>query len=192
MQNKVLLIMPSRNRESIIKAVESVKNQTDDRWHLCIVYDCIKDEPKIQETENITCIYLDRKLGVGQNGAGNVRNKAINLLSDQYQWNGFIDDDDELDENYVSLLFSRYANNDLVIFRMKRALEIFPPFGCTEILPGKVGISFCYRNPVNTRFKPGYMEDFQFLQDLQKEKEIQYTITQEIGYYVGNPRYHKK
>ena len=106
-EDKILFIMPSINRDSIIRAVDSVRSQTDDRWHLCIIYDAVEN-PIVEEDEQITCINLDERLGVGFNGAGNVRNVAIDKFGKDYKWIGFIDDDDELDKDYVRLLFSEY------------------------------------------------------------------------------------
>jgi glycosyltransferase involved in cell wall biosynthesis len=182
-EDKILFIMPSINRDSIIRAVDSVRSQTDDRWHLCIVYDAVEN-PTVQEEDKITCINLESKLGVGQNGAGNVRNVAIDKFGKDYKWIGFIDDDDELDKDYVKLLFSKYNAYDLVVFRMKRKHDILPPTSYNKLDPCKVGISFCYKAPSNVRFIPSHMEDFQFLEDLQKEKRIIYSVTEEIGYYV--------
>ena len=179
--------MPSINRPTINRAVESVLNQTDDRWHLCIVYDNIAD-PIVAESKKITCINLDKKLGVGDNGAGNVRNVAIEKFADQYKWIGFIDDDDYLDKDYVKLLYSKYSHYDLVIFRMKRGGAVFPPKETNKIIQCKVGISFCFKCPMQTRFKPSKVEDFVFLEDLQKEKNISYVITEEICYYVRDTK----
>ena len=192
MQDKILFIMPSINRPTITRAVESVLRQRDDRWHLCIVYDKV-DEPVFKNSEKITCINLDKKLGTGHNSAGDVRNVAMNKFMLDYKWIGFIDDDDELDENYVSLLFNKYSEYDLVVFRMKRILgeriDIVPPFKCDSSLnPCGVGISFCYRTPVDTRFIPHHWEDYYFVNNLQKEKEISHVITDEIGYYVRGAR----
>lgn len=183
MEDKILFIMPSINRDSIIRAVDSVRSQTDDRWHLCIVYDAVEN-PIVQEEDKITCINLDTKLGVGYNSAGNVRNVAIDKFEKDYKWIGFIDDDDELDKDYVSLLFSKYNAYDLVVFRMKRKNDILPPPNSNALAASLVGISFCYKTPSKVRFIPSHMEDFQFLEDLQKEKSIVYSVTEEICYYV--------
>ena len=183
--------MPSINRPTITRAVESLLRQTDNRWHLCIVYDKV-DEPICKNSEKITCINLDKKLGTGHNSAGDVRNVAMNKFMLDYKWIGFIDDDDELDENYVSLLFNKYSEYDLVVFRMKsllgQTINIIPPFKCVGLNKQGVGISFCFRTPVDTRFIPHHMEDYYFINNLQKEKEISYIITEEIGFYIRGSR----
>lgn len=183
MEDKILFIMPSINRDSIIRAVDSVRSQTDDRWHLCIIYDAVEN-PIVEEDEQITCINLDERLGVGFNGAGNVRNVAIDKFGKDYKWIGFIDDDDELDKDYVRLLFSEYNAYDLVVFRMKRTHDILPPPNSDKLVSCQVGISFCYKTPSDVRFIPHHMEDFKFLEELQKKKDIVYAVTKEIGYYV--------
>jgi hypothetical protein len=64
---------------------------------------------------------------------------------------------------------------------MKRLLgqtiNIIPPFKCVGLNKQGVGISFCFRTPVDTRFIPHHMEDYYFINNLQKEKEISYIIT---------------
>lgn len=176
--------MPSINRPTISRAVESVLNQTDDRWHLCIVYDNIAD-PIVAESKKITCINLDKKLGVGNNSAGNVRNVAIEKFADQYKWIGFIDDDDHLDKNYVKLLYSKYSHYDLVIFRMKRTSDVLPPGNSQQIISASVGISFCYKTEYKTLFTPDPYEDFNLLTKL-KGKGCIHIVSDEIGYYVRN------
>lgn len=201
MEDKILFIIPSINRTTITRAVESVLKQTDDRWHLCIVYDKV-DEPVFKDSEKITCINLDKKLGKGHNSAGCVRNVAIDKFMLDYKWIGFIDDDDELNENYVSLLFNKYSEYDLVIFRMicthkhdKTKKQLIPPRSwlgfpakSNTFKPNLVGISFCFKTPVNTRFIPSRREDYYFVNSLYKEKEISHVITDEIGYYVRGAR----
>lgn len=176
--------MPSINRDSIIRAVDSVRSQTDDRWHLCIVYDSVKN-PIVQEEDKITCINLDTKLGVGYNGAGNVRNVAIDKFGKDYKWIGFIDDDDALSERYVELLFSKYEAYDIVIFRMKRGASVLPEGKTQEIKPCHVGISFCCKTPLEASFVPGHMEDYELLKALKSKNKL-HIVTEEIGYYVRN------
>lgn len=186
MEDKILFIMPSINRDTIKRSVQSLKAQTDERWHLCIVYDNV-DNPIIQDEKQITCINLDKKLGSGENEAGLVRNVAINKFQNQYRWIGFIDDDDYIGENYVKLLFCKYHQHDLVIFKMQKGDEVIPPSRTQEISKYFVGISFCFKTPVLTRFMPDTFEDFHFLKHLQieKSKKLDYVITEEIAYYVN-------
>ena len=188
MKDQILFIMPSINRKSIDRAVDSLIKQTDNRWHLCIVYDRVK-HPRIQETDNITCINLDHKLGEDRNSAGEVRNVAIKRFANEYKWIGFLDDDDTLNKNYVKLLFTKYRDHDLVVFRMFKKMRgrgiILPPGDTIEI--NQVGISFCYNTKYTTLFSPSKTEDFNFLERHIKTG-CKYIIADEIGYYVDNAR----
>lgn len=192
-EDKILFIMPSINRKSIVKAVQSLYAQTDQRWHLCIVYDCIESKPIIPELDEVTCIVLDEKKGKGKNNAGLVRNVALDRFIDEYERIGFLDDDDILNADYVELVYTKYSKQDLVIFKMISQLSDGQIWttpsteNIDELCEGNVGISFCYKTEKlsQNRFVADECEDWIFVEKIIKEKnKYECIITEEVGYNV--------
>ena len=184
--DKVLFIMPSIGRDTINRAIDSLTNQTLDKWELCIVYDCIEKIPHIPKDSRIFTHNLSNKTGKGKNSAGNVRNYALDKYAHKYRWIGFIDDDDSVHHKYVELLYKKYSEYDFILFRMEvPRVGIVPPLSIeNEILCGKVGISFCNSNKLSdNRFEPFSTEDFKFLSKISKQTS-NYIFTQEVGYFV--------
>ena len=196
-EDKILFIMPSINRKSIVKAVQSLYAQTDQRWHLCIVYDCIDSKPIIPELDEVTTIMLDEKKGKNKNNAGLVRNVALDRFVDQYERIAFLDDDDILNADYVELVYNKYNKQDLVIFKMSTQLsdgqiiEVPNTTDITKLDEGNVGISFCYKTEKlsKNRFIASDCEDWIFVEAIIKQKnKYECIITQEIGYNVRKQR----
>lgn len=192
-QDKILFIMPSINRKSIVKAVQSLYAQTDQRWHLCIVYDCIDKKPIIPELDEVTTIMLDKKKGKNNNSAGLVRNVALDKFVDQYERIAFLDDDDILNMDYVELVYNKYSKQDLVIFKMYSQLsdgQIIEVPNTTDIKKlekGNVGISFCYKTEKlsKNRFIASECEDWVFVEEIIKQSnKYECVVTKEIGYSV--------
>ena len=93
-----------------------------------------------------------------QNHAGRVRNAGIKLAITP--WIGFVDDDDTLDNMYVSNLKSHLEqeNPEVIIFRMDyKDGKNLPPPGEKVFKVAEVGISFCFRKELCTDcFKPSF------------------------------------
>ena len=161
------------------------------------MYDGVK--PTINHSsDKVSCYMIKNKVGTGEgdgfsmkegNGeAGYVRNCALERVDSE--WIGFLDDDDVLTDDYTELLYSKYSEFDLVIFRMysTRDMAIIPRTERDDDIHfGNVGISFCYKpdkfnNPPRFTHN-GQGEDYHFVDDLLKTG-CKYTITDEVCYYV--------
>ena len=101
-------------------------------------------------------------------------------------WIGFLDDDDTIHSNYVETLFNQYNDLDFVVWRMiyENGL-VLPPLLFNDLVFGRVGISFCYKNKFDDLLfdqnRDG--EDFDFLMKL-KNLTNKWVITPEIYYNV--------
>lgn len=188
-QPKITFITPSINRPTLRESVQSLLNQTNPNWECIIVYDGVSgiefSDPRIKTMQ------IDKQGSFGDyNGhAGLVRNEALKQITTE--WIGFLDDDDTLHPDYVKILFEKYQEKDVVIFRMKYQnglvlpkLDISDP---TKLIGGEVGISYCYKN----KFKPVLFddnfdgEDYLYLIKLYQLTQ-DFFVAPEITYFVGN------
>ena len=99
----ITFFIPTINRPSLGRAIDSLYAQTSEEWKAIIIYDGV--EPTEDYSSNKIKILQINKSGSckGINGqAGLVRNVGINKADTE--WVGFLDDDDVLDKNYVKLL----------------------------------------------------------------------------------------
>lgn len=93
---RVLYIIPSINRSTILRTVESIQQN------------------------DLTATILIAAGG----GAGDNRNVGLNMsTSESFDWIGFIDDDDYYSPDFKKELDSKF---DIVIFKMNRAGRITP------------------------------------------------------------------
>ena len=124
------------------------------------------------------------KTGI-QNHAGRVRNAGIKLAITP--WIGFVDDDDTLDNMYVSNLKSHLEqeNPEVIIFRMDyKDGKNLPPPGEKVFKVAEVGISFCFRKELCTDcFKPSHLEDFILLDTFRKAQKRIF-ISPHVMYHV--------
>ena len=150
-------IVPSVGRSTLKNTLESLINQTNPNWECWVGFDGLSEDQIDQSIlvydDRIHYLYLKEKLGAfTHNGnAGEVRNYLISQISNDYDWIGFVDDDDTLREYYVEKLDEELNNNkfDCCVFRMVSGESIIPPLEIEDqILQGFVGISFC----VNKKF----------------------------------------
>jgi len=184
MENLITFIIPSLNRDTITRTVNSLLNQTSNDWECIIIYDGVDgtqfDDPRIKTLK------IEKKGLVGpHNGqSGLVRNEGINQVTTE--WIGFLDDDDTIHENYVKCLKENYLNKDFVVWRMKYENGIvLPELGSNELNFGQVGISFCYKNKFDNLLFDNNRdgEDFDFLMKL-KNLTDNWVIAPEIYYNV--------
>jgi glycosyltransferase involved in cell wall biosynthesis len=184
MEPFITFIIPSLNRFTILNSIESLKNQTNPNWRCVIIYDGVDGTPF--DDERITIIKIDKKGLVGPNNgqSGLVRNEGIKLCNTE--WIGFLDDDDTIHPDYVKKLFEEYSNYDFVVWRMKYQNGlVLPPQKIKEIIFGRVGISFCYKNKFDNLLFDNNRdgEDFDFLSKLKKLTS-NWVITPEVYYNV--------
>jgi glycosyltransferase involved in cell wall biosynthesis len=180
----ITFVIPSVNRPTIQKTIESLLNQTDPNWEAVIVYDGVDgdsfNDPRIKTFK------IDKKGLFGPNNgqSGIVRNYGIEKCDTE--WIGFLDDDDTINPKYVETLIKNYSNKDFVVWRMvyEHGL-VLPPLFSNELNFGQVGISFCYKNKFDNLFfdqnRDG--EDFDFLMKL-KNLTNNWVVAPEIYYNV--------
>lgn len=184
MENKITFIIPSLNRLTLVRTIDSLLKQTNPNWECIIVYDGVDGH---QFSDDRVKTIKAEKLGLigPRNGqSGLVRN--IGIKECKTEWIGFLDDDDSLDPNYVQTLFEKYTDFDFVVWRMlyKNGM-ILPPVNSNDLVFAKVGISFCYKNKFeNLLFESNRDgEDFDFLMKL-KSLSDNYVVTPEVFYKV--------
>lgn len=184
MNNEITFIVPSMNRPTLTRSVESLLNQTNPNWKCIIIYDGV--DGLNFDDKRIKSIKIEKTGVMGQfNGqSGLVRNYGLVLCDTN--WIGFLDDDDTLHPGYVNLLFEKYSDYDFVVWRMKDTSgRVFPRLDYEDLIFGNVGISFCYKNKFeNLSFESnGDGEDFVFISEL-KNLSSNYIITPEVYYNI--------
>jgi glycosyltransferase involved in cell wall biosynthesis len=184
-ENNITFIIPSLNRPTLKRTMESLIQQSNPSWRAIVVYDGVDGESF--DDGRVKTIKIDKTGLVGPNNgqSGLVRNEGIKLVDTE--WIGFLDDDDTINKDYVKTLFEKYSNNDFVVWRMtyENGL-VLPPFHLNELKFATVGISFCYKKTI---FKELFFsqnrdgEDFDFLMELKKQSN-KFVITPEVMYNV--------
>jgi glycosyltransferase involved in cell wall biosynthesis len=180
----ITFIIPSIARLTLLRTVDSLKNQTNPKWNAFVIYDGVEgpefDDDRIK-------IIKSNKVGLegplnGQSGL--VRN--IGIKKCETEWVGFLDDDDTIDPNYVDALEKNYKDKDFVVWRMKYTNGVvLPPENDNSLSFSRVGISFCYKNKFDNLFFDNNRdgEDFDFLMKL-KNLTSNWVVTPEIYYNV--------
>lgn len=180
----ITFVIPSINRPTITRTVNSLLSQTNPNWNCIIIYDGVEGttfEDKRIRTINSPKIGL---VGPNNGQSGLVRN--VGLKECKTEWIGFLDDDDTIDSRYVETLISKYSKYDFVVWRMVYDTGfILPPITSNNLVFSQVGISFCFKNKFDNllfdRNRDG--EDFDFLNKLTSLSK-NYIITPEIFYKV--------
>jgi glycosyltransferase involved in cell wall biosynthesis len=140
---KITFIIPSINRNTIVKSVNSLLLQTNPNWECIIIYDGVDgtqfDDPRIKT------IKIDKTgmFGSFHGQSGLVRNYGLKQCTTE--WIGFLDDDDTIHHDYVKTLFEKYLEYDFVVWKMKDTNGNVIP-NSNSLHFGNVGISFCYKN----------------------------------------------
>lgn len=153
-------VIPSMGRKTLKRTLESLIDQTDPNWQCWVGFDGLSenevDKNILIEDTRIHYLYIKDKLGtsfynsgVGHNtgNAGLVRNYIISNITNNYEWIGFVDDDDTLRSYYIEKLIEeiKYTSFDCCIFRMICGKTIIPPLGMDQVVQNLVGISFCVK-----------------------------------------------
>lgn len=182
----ITFVIPSINRPTIHRAIDSLIRQSNPNWECVIVYDGV-DGPSFND-ERIRCLKVE-KIGTRDDVhgmAGLVRNFGIKAVDTE--WVGFLDDDDSLDESYVDVLLNKYEGHDAVVFRMRYIDgSIIPRVEDSRMYFSNVGISFCYkRKDFPILFDSNRNgEDFDMVNRLQSLCE-RFIVAEEILYRVNH------
>lgn len=182
-------VIPSIGRETIKNTLTSLLNQTVNEWECWVGFDGLNegqvDKDLLIEDERIHYVYLKDRLGSftynsGVNGntgsAGNVRNYLIQQIDNDYEWIGFVDDDDTLRPYYIEKLIEErnYTSFDCCIFRMINGSTIIPPPGMNQVIQNFVGISFCVNKKFlldnNIKFENSTCEDYTILESIHNSE----------------------
>ena len=163
--NKILYIIPTIQRKSVYRTIQS-----------------------IHDNDPNSTIVIASGGGVGDN-----RNTGLKMaIDEEFDWIGFIDDDDYYSPDYLKEFDDNY---DIIIFKMNRNDEILPT---DELIYGTVGISYFikgsfYRYAFH-RFDNKHAQDWRFLEKHLKRTD-KVKITDSVYYnapeYGGAVKYEK-
>jgi glycosyltransferase involved in cell wall biosynthesis len=178
-QHIVTFIIPSIGRKTLLNSIHSLLSQTNKNWKCIVGFDGLAEQQvefSLPNDNRIQYVYLSKKTGIlkengGHSKAGTVRNQLLGMV--QTEWTAFLDDDDSLFQDYVSLLEQETQNNtlDCCIFRMitKDGL-IIPRPETNNLYIGNVGISFFCKTSFiknsNILFESSQVEDFDFIKKI--------------------------
>jgi len=192
----ITFIIPSIGRPTLNRAIKSLLSQTEQQWKCIVGFDGIKQNDlkfELIKDERIKYLFLEKSgysnpLGHGQ--AGEVRNKIMRYSGTD--WIAFLDDDDSLNINYVSLFNEEIQNRvfDCCLFRMKMkdTNQIIPPLHINNIIQNMAGISFCVNKKFidnnQIQFENNDTEDFYYLNNIQKNAGVIH-VSRYITYNVG-------
>lgn len=185
----VTFLIPSVGRTTLQQTLDSLHAQTDDGWEALVVYDNI--EPDRACTDRIRTLRTPDKLGVGRNGAGEVRNLGMEHVTTP--WVAFVDDDDTLSPTYVADLrqnIGRHPQLPVVIFRMVHYGSVLPLAEHSMFQYGAVGISFAVRMDLwrthRLAFVPSETEDYTLLCSIHALTDM--LLAPQVTYFVHDER----
>lgn len=184
----VTFVLPTINRESLKRTLFSIIKQSDPNWKCIVIFDGIPIN-KIIDDKRLTYLSTEKKLGeIGtpHSKAGDVRNTVLPLVDTEVT--AFVDDDDTLQTNYVSLINNDF-DVDFVLYQMLLlGGRIVPGIGYRKITENLTGISFAIRTDFikknNLKFQSCQTEDYIFLKNAI-DKGAKYRISDNVVYNVG-------
>jgi len=193
----VTFIIPTINRTTLRRTLESLLDQTDPNWMAMVVADHVAgfSLPIVDERIfEFNC--PDQKYGNGH-FSGVVRNIGMAMISGE--WIAFVDDDDTIDPQYVEWLRSEGTDYDLFIFRMRYHpprednVTILPRPNCglEGLRDGEVGISFAIRERFqmskNLWFTTEEFEDWIFIRNAMNSGARTF-LSKHIAYFVRHEK----
>jgi len=192
----ITFVIPSLNRPTLGRTIESLLRQSNPNWKCIVVFDGCAAGVKFTDPRIFTIVLpvrqgktiQVREQTCGQ--AGRVRNVGMKRCLSE--WIGFVDDDDTLDPEYVNVLCLRYArlsHVEAVVWRMQRPDGVvLPPVECNILRRNYVGISFCFKRRLGVFFQNNsQFEDYEFLQKVVAAAggPSRVLIAPEVFYYVN-------
>jgi glycosyltransferase involved in cell wall biosynthesis len=182
------IIIPTLGRPSLKQSLQSLVNQTTNNWNAYVIFDGVKiDNDLIIQHENIHYFEIEKTDGI-INQASDVRKMGIEKINNDFQWIGFLDDDDTLANDYVEYFLNevKVIHLDVYVYRMiNKEQQIFPSLKSKDIQPCDIGISFIVHKNVfqNIQFKNSHCEDYDFLKKAYEQKKI-IMFSSSIKYFV--------
>lgn len=211
---KIIFIIPTLGRQSLINTIQSLINLTSNDWKALIIFDGIQNNLEKNYIEKINknqqFIFLEiNKCGIINdkqdkqdkqnkqinNCAGQVRNYGIEYLLNneelKTEYIGFVDDDDTLHPNYIDYLKKEEFNFqfDVLVFRMMyKNFNIIPHLLTKKLEKKNVGISFALKYEIIKNHK-----DLRFKNDcfedfififIAKQLNKKILLSKYIAYFV--------
>jgi len=184
-------IVPSVGRKTLTNTLNSLVSLSNQNWEAWVGLDGISeddfDKNILVEDSRIHYVFIKDRMGDFDHNpaverptgnAGRVRNYLISLINNQYNWIGFVDDDDTIRPHYIDRLVEEinYTSFDCCIFRMvhddkknNRRLVV-PPYGMNQVVQNCVGISFCVKKSfldnTGVKFTSSSFEDYTMLESI--------------------------
>lgn len=190
----ITFIIPSINRDTLIRTITSLKKQKIDNWRAIIIFDgCKPYSPSLLEllSDKHFLYFTIQKMGVIKNilhgSAGFVRNVGMHIVNTP--WIGFIDDDDTIMPNYTEKLIEEILitpRADVISFRMIDNGNIYLPANLNNIIINHIGISFSFKTTLflnGFSFQQSETEDFTLL-NIFKNNNKKIVISPYITYCV--------
>jgi len=195
----ITFIIPTIGRIHIYQTIQSLRKLKINRWEAIILFDGVKNhhiQQNLRKLNDSRLLIFDvPKIGnIEKHHAGLVRNLAFPFV--HTPWVAFVDDDDTISPYYINHLLHEiqiHPDIDTVIFRMMYPNHSYlPTEDDFDILPSRVGISFCVKSSIlsdeSNHFMNHSFEDYHFLFNL-KMKHYKLIISPYIAYYVRS-NYH--
>lgn len=174
-------IIPSVGRNTIKNTLESLIKQSNPNWECWVGFDGLSeseiDKNLLIDDHRFHYLFSNDKLGCFnfEGNAGLVRNWIISSITNNYDWIGFVDDDDTLTGDYVEKFQREISKNDFdcCVFRMRYDPDndkVLPPLGYYILRISCVGISFCVKRKFlidnDIKFINSDYEDYNFLEQI--------------------------
>jgi len=146
----VTFIIPTIGRQTLMRTLSSLCEQTDPDWAAIVIGDNVStqlissDWWGAEKQRNIYTLNLPSKLG-HDNVAACVRNVGLSFAVSE--WIASLDDDDTVTPDYVERLKAECNDLDLIHFRaeMENGVDLRPPLGNFGFSAGNVCNAFCFR-----------------------------------------------
>lgn len=187
--NKLAIIVPTINRPTLTRAINSIGSQTSQNCKAYVVGDNVMPNFVTDSQLDLISISADK-----QGDPGLTRNQAIKYLEPNTEWIGFLDDDDVLESQYVSHWEAEKDSCDLLVFRMMNRNHVNGSRYVVSQSPvlqyGNIGINFCVKLELFNRLgqfksmkEAGTNEDWEFLSRV-KESGAVVKFSPYLGYTV--------
>lgn len=154
-------IIPTLNRPSLARALQSLRDQTNPDWEAIVIGDGVEPDITLRTFNGQVDMRIQMGKAPRQKSAGLTRNfgimRAEMICSVPPHFFAFLDDDDHLTPHYVQHLAelgTAYPEAEVIVSRMNDPRLGILPRADNVLALGRVGISFAVRRDV--------MRDYEF------------------------------